>query len=81
MAERYSATSRFRVVMEPLTSDKSSGQVAKVYGVHPNTLKSWKRTLLEKGPEFLSGRPQSQGHKRGKIGEALIVLVCATMGG
>jgi len=31
--------------MELLTGDKSSGQVAKVYGVHPNTVTTWKRTL------------------------------------
>lgn len=54
MAKRYSAKFRFQVVMELLTGDKSSGQVAKVYGVHPNTVNTWKRTLLEKGPEIFA---------------------------
>jgi len=41
--------------MELLTGDKTLRQVAKVlYGVHPNTVNAWKRTLLEKGPEILA---------------------------
>jgi transposase len=47
MAKRYSAKFKFQVVMEVLTGEKSAGQVAKVYGVHPNTVNAWKRTFLE----------------------------------
>jgi len=54
MTKRYSAKFKFQVVMELLTGDKSSAQVAKVYGVHPNTVNSWKRTLMEKGPEIFA---------------------------
>jgi len=54
MTKRYSAKFKFQVVMELLTGGKSSGQVAKVYGVHPNTVNTWKRTLLEKGPEIFA---------------------------
>ena len=54
MAKRYTARFKFQVVMELLMGDKSSGQVAKVYGVHPNTVNTWKRTLLEKGPEIFA---------------------------
>ena len=54
MAKRYSAKLKFQVVMELLTGDKSSGQVAKVYGIHLNTVNTWKRTLLEKGPEIFA---------------------------
>jgi len=28
--------------------------VAKVYGVHPNTVNAWKRTFLEKGAEVFA---------------------------
>jgi transposase len=54
MAKRYSAKFKFQVVMEVLSGDKSSAQVAKVYGVHPNTVNAWKQTLLEKGPEIFA---------------------------
>jgi transposase-like protein len=54
MAKRYSAKFKFQVVMEVLTGDKSPGQVAKVYGIHPNTVNAWKRTFLEKGAEVFA---------------------------
>jgi transposase len=54
MAKRYSAKFKFQVVMEVLTGDKSQAQVAKAYGVHPNTVGSWKNTFLEKGPEVFA---------------------------
>ena len=28
--------------------------MAKVYGVHPNTVSAWKSTFLEKGPEIFA---------------------------
>ena len=54
MAKRYSAKFKFQVITELLTGDKSTAQVAKVYGVHPNTVNAWKRTFLEKGPEIFA---------------------------
>jgi transposase len=54
MAKRYSARFKFQVVMEVLTGDKSPGQVAKAYGVHPNTVNAWKRIFLENGPEIFA---------------------------
>lgn len=54
MAKRYSAKFKFQVVMEVLTGDKSQAQVAKAYGVHPNTVGSWKSIFLEKGPEVFA---------------------------
>ena len=51
MAKRYSAKVKFQVVMDVLTGEKSLGQVAKMYGVHPNTVNAWKRIFLEKGVE------------------------------
>ena len=54
MAKRYSAKFKFQVITELLTGDKSTAQVAKAYGVHPNTVNAWKRTFLEKGPEIFA---------------------------
>lgn len=54
MAKRYSAKFKFQVVMEVLTDDKTQAQVAKAYGVHPNTVGSWKSAFLEKGPEVFA---------------------------
>jgi len=54
MANRYSAKFKFQVVTELLTGDKTPGQVAKVYGVHPNTVNAWKKAFFEKGAEIFS---------------------------
>jgi transposase len=54
MGKRYSAKFKFQVVKEALTGDKTPGQMAKAYGIHPNTLRAWKETFLEKGPELFS---------------------------
>jgi len=54
MAKRYSPKLKFQIVLELLQSDKTIGQVAKAYGVHPNSATAWKRAFLEKGPEIFA---------------------------
>ena len=54
MGKRCSAKLKFQVVVELLGGDKTSAQVAKVYGVHPNTVNAWKKTFLEKGPDIFA---------------------------
>jgi transposase len=68
MAKRYSAKFKFQVVMEVLSGDKSSAQVAKAYGVHPNTVNAWKQTVLEKGPEIFA-RDSTVAEYERRIGE------------
>lgn len=52
MAKRYSPKFKFQVVMELLEGNQSAAQIAKAYGVHPNTVNNWKQKLLESGPEI-----------------------------
>ena len=54
MARRYSAKFKFQVVRELLSGSKSAAQVAKGYGIHPNTARTWKNTFLEKGPDIFA---------------------------
>ena len=54
MARRYSAKLKFQVVLEVLQGDKTPVQVAKAYGLHPNTVNNWKQTLLDNGPELFA---------------------------
>ncbi len=51
---------KFQVVLEALTGDKTLGQIAKAYGVHPiSVLGLWKKTFLERGAEIFAGnRPR-----------------------
>lgn len=50
----YSPKLKFQVVLEALTGEKSPGQIAKAYGVHPNTVGLWKKAFLERGPELFA---------------------------
>lgn len=54
MAKRYSPKLKFQVVLELLEGEKTQSQVARAYGVHPNTAGNWKRQFLEKGPEIFA---------------------------
>jgi len=54
MAKRYSPKLKFQVVLELLQGEKTVGQVAKTYGVHPMSASAWKRKFLEKGAEIFT---------------------------
>jgi transposase-like protein len=54
MARRYSPKLKFQVVLEVLSGEKSVAQIAKTYGVHPNSVNKWQRDFLDKGPEVFA---------------------------
>ncbi len=54
MPKRYSPKLKFQIVLELIQGDKTPGQVAKAYGVHPNSASAWKRNFLDKGPEVFA---------------------------
>jgi transposase-like protein len=54
MPKSYSPKLKFQIVLELLQGDKTAGQVAKAYGVHPNSAGTWKRIFMEKGPEVFA---------------------------
>lgn len=54
MPKRYSPKLKFQIVLELLQGEKTAAQVARAYGVHPNSANAWKRTLLQKGPEIFA---------------------------
>ena len=54
MPKSYSPKLKFQIVLELIQGDKTPGQIAKAYGVHPNSASAWKRNFLEKGPEIFA---------------------------
>ncbi len=54
---------KFQVVLEALTGDKTLGQIAKAYGVHPISV-GWKKTFLERGAEIFAGDSAKQDYER-----------------
>jgi transposase-like protein len=52
--KKYSPKLKFQIVLEALSGEKTTSQIAKQYGVHPNSVESWKKSFLEKGPDLFS---------------------------
>jgi transposase len=55
---------KFQVVLEALTEDKTLGQIAKAYGVHPISVGLWKKTFLERGAEVFAGDRAKEDYER-----------------
>lgn len=66
MARRtYPAKLKAQVVLEVLTGEKTPGQVAKAYGVHPNSVVLWKKRFVERAPElFAEGETVKEYERR-----------------
>lgn len=65
---RYSPKLKAQVVLEVLTGEKTPGQVARAYGVHPNSVELWKRRFLERAPEIFSEAATVREYER-RIGQ------------
>lgn len=61
---RYPAKLKFQVVLEALKGERTPGQIAKAYGVHPNSIGIWRETLLERGPEIFERASESRDTER-----------------
>lgn len=61
---RYSPKVKFQVVLEALTGEKTPGQIAKQYGIHPNSVGLWKKEFLERGAELFSEDGTVQEYER-----------------
>jgi transposase len=53
-----------QVVLEVLTGEKTPGQVAKAYGVHPNSVHLWKKRFLEQAPALFSEKTAVNEYER-----------------
>jgi len=60
----YSPKLKFQVVLEALTGERTPGQIAKAYGVHPNSVGLWKKAFLERGPEIFGREATVQEYER-----------------
>jgi len=62
--KKYSPKFKFQIVLEALSGEKSPGQIAKQYGVHPNSVVLWKKNFLERGPELFAEDNTVQEYER-----------------
>lgn len=61
---RYSPKLKFQVVLEALTGEKTPGQIAKAYDVHPNSVGLWKKAFVERGPEVFAKNATVREYER-----------------
>ena len=45
-----------KVALEALKGDKSTAELAQIYGVHPAQISAWKKQLLEDAPSVFEGK-------------------------
>ena len=53
-----------QVVLEVLAGDRTPGQIAKAYGVHPNSVGLWKRRFVERAPEIFAEETTVKEYER-----------------
>jgi transposase-like protein len=62
--KQHSAQFKFKVALAAAKEEKTLGQLATEYGVHPGQISQWKRQLLSEGAEVFgrshSGQTQAQ---------------------
>jgi transposase-like protein len=51
-------------VVQALTGEKSPEQLARQYGIHPNSVGLWRRVLFERGPGLFSDDPRAKELER-----------------
>ena len=64
----YSPKFKFQVVLETLSGDKSTAEIARAYEVHPNSVSRWHDQFMEQGPEVFAKDSTVQEYER-KIGK------------
>ncbi len=50
MRKRYTDEMKARIVLEILKEEKTLNEISSEHGIHPNQLRQWKNTALERFP-------------------------------
>ncbi len=61
---RYTPKLKAQVVLEVLGGEKTPGQVAKAYGVHPNSVQLWRRRFVDRAPEVFARETTVKEYER-----------------
>jgi len=78
--KQYSPKLKFQVVLEALSGEKTPGQIAKQYGIHPNSVGLWKKEFLERGGEvFAQDGTVKQYERRLACPLAIVVVLISHM--
>jgi len=58
--KQYDAKLKAKVALEAVKGEKTLAELASLYGVHPNQITRWRKTLLEKLPEIFSNHREKE---------------------
>ena len=53
---KFKADFKAKVALEALKGDKSTAELAQIYGVHPTQITQWKKQLLDSASTLFEGR-------------------------
>jgi transposase len=59
---KFKADFKAKVALEALKGDKSTAELAQIYGVHPTQITQWKKQLLESASSLFEGRHTKAEH-------------------
>ena len=78
MAKQYSPRLKFQIAMEVLRDSKKPSQVAKAYGVHPNSIGKWTKTIRQSVKALNQGElAVLAGDDKDKYDDAWFVVLSA----
>ncbi len=80
MRKHYTAEFKAQVVREVLREEKTIGQVASEYGVHPSQVIQWRDRVLAGMPELLSRKGDGQGAVTAAVHEKQVHELYAEIG-
>ncbi len=69
----YTPKFKFQVVLETFKGDRSNGEIARAFGIHPVMLSQWKAQFLDKGPEVFSGKDAVCAYEQ-RIAELVLMV-------
>jgi len=64
---KYTAKFKARVALDAVRGDKTTAEVGRKYGIHPNQVARWKSELLDRISEIFEGGRKSVEEKQERL--------------
>ncbi len=58
--KKYTGKLKAQIALEALKEEKTTGEIASIYGIHPNQVSRWKKEAIEKLPMALEDGRQKK---------------------
>lgn len=64
--KQFTPQFKFKVALEAAGNQKTQGQIASEFGVHPTQISNWKKELLQNGKTLFGKRPKKEVQQTAK---------------